>query len=484
MEEWVEGSGFLVARLVREGVVDGVERAVRVYGRVRSWEGRVRGFLSLMGVDGFLGVVRAGLERGGPLSGLIVAVKDNILVEGFPATAGSRMLEGYRPGFTATSARRVVLAGGAVIGKTNLDEFAMGSTTELSAYGPTRNPLCLDRVPGGSSGGSAAVLAYGGADLALGSDTGGSVRLPAAYTGTVALKPTYGAVSRYGLIPYANSLEQVSPMARRVIDVALLFEVISGYDPRDSTTLHYRWEGLAERLARQGPIDAGSLKLCVPEELLAAADRTVAKVVEDLLSKLDWQGANIERVRVPILRHALPAYYTIAFAEAASNLARYDGSYTPCRAREARSWEELVVETRSKCFGPEVKRRIFMGSYVLSVGYRDMYYIAATRLRRRIRDEMLRLTRDCLVVTPASPVLPPRLGERLSDPLKLYALDVMTVTANLAGVPALALPAGRAEGLPVGVQLMGAPLSEEHLLRAGLLLELEAGAYMKVPVEG
>ena len=484
MEEWVEGSGFLVARLVRDGVVDGVERAARVYGRVRSWEGRVRGFLSLRGFDGFLGVVRAGLERGGPLSGLVVAVKDNILVEGFPATAGSRMLEGYQPGFTATSVRRVVSAGGAVIGKTNLDEFAMGSTTELSAYGPTRNPLCLDRVPGGSSGGSAAVLAYGGADLALGSDTGGSVRLPAAYTGTVALKPTYGAVSRYGLIPYANSLEQVSPMARRVIDVALLFEVMSGYDPRDSTTLQYGWEGLAERLARQGPVEPGSLKLCVPEELLAAADPTVARVVEDLLSKLDWQGASIERVRVPILRHALPAYYTIAFAEAASNLARYDGSYTPCRARNARSWEELVVETRSKCFGPEVKRRIFMGAYVLSVGYRDMYYIAATRLRRRIRDEMLRLTRKCLVVTPASPVLPPRLGERLSDPLKLYALDVMTVTANLAGIPALALPAGRAGGLPVGVQLMGAPLGEEHLLRAGLLFELEAGAYMKVPVEG
>jgi len=454
-------------------VAKAVEQALAA---IQAWEPRVNAFITVEDRERLLEAAaraeeayRQGSPR--PLEGVVVAVKDNISTSWLPTTAGSRFLESYTPPYNAFVVDRLLEAGAIIVGKTNMDEFAMGSTGENSAFGPTRNPWDLERVPGGSSSGSGAVLAYGGAHLALGSDTGGSVRLPAAWTLTVALKPTYGAVSRRGLIPYANSLEQIGPMGRSVRDVALLYSVIAGPDPLDATSIDYRppdpW--------RLEPAEPRRLRLCLAEDVLEASDPLVAGRVEDVLAGLERLGVGVERVRLGFTSYVLPTYYTIAMAEAASNLARYDGVLYPCRGVEAPGWERLVVESREACLGREVKRRILMGVFVLSEGYRDEYYMMAARARRLIRDRLLELTSKCLVVTPTATVLPPRLGEKTGDPTAMYMLDVATVTANLAGVPALSLPAGLARGLPVGLQLMGPPMGEELLFRAGLLVEEVTG---------
>ena len=457
-------SAYEAAAANREGSADPAGRIERILAEIRRWEPAINAYITL---DDPEYVVEQAMERPkGRLAGLVVAVKDNISVKGLPATAGSRILEGYMPPYDATVIERIKAEGAIVIGKTNMDEFGMGSTTELSAFGPTRNPWDPTRVPGGSSGGSAAALAYGGADLALGSDTGGSVRLPAAYTGTVGIKPTYGLVSRYGLIPYANSLEQIGPMARSVADAALLLEVMSGWDPRDATTLRVH----APRLSSIEPADPDGVRICIPTDIVEAADDPVRKVFYSLISRLESEGASTEEFKIPWARRALPAYYTIAFAEAASNLARYDGLLYPT-PEEGESYEDHARKARTWGFGFEVKRRILMGAFVLSEGYRDEYYLAAARLRRLVRDEMLKITRHCIIATPASPVLPPRLGEAIEDPLKLYALDVYTVLANLAGTPALVQPAGFHGGLPVGVQWIAKPLGESELVALGRLVE-------------
>ena len=347
----------------------------------------------------------------------------------------------------------------------------MGSTSEFSAFGPVRNPWDLERVPGGSSGGSAACLAYGGCDLSLGSDTGGSIRLPAAYTATVGIKPTYGLVSRYGLIPYGNSLEQIGPMARSVKDAALLLEVIGGWDPRDSTSLRID----PPKLSNLEPLEPGEASLCVPREMVEGSEEPVAKVFWSLMGKLESEGFEVLEASLPEVSKALPAYYIIALAEAASNLARYDGGLYPREDVEAGDYWRHVAEARARGFGWEVKKRIVLGSYALSEGYRDEYYIAATKVRRLVRDAVLRLARKCIIASPAAPILPPRLGERITDPLLLYAMDVYTVVANLAGVPALAMPAGFSQGLPVGVQFMAYRLGEDLLVRLGLTVEEMTG---------
>ncbi|MGC9071139.1 MAG: Asp-tRNA(Asn)/Glu-tRNA(Gln) amidotransferase subunit GatA [Acidilobus sp.] len=439
---------------------------------IRKREEIVRAYITLeeeSKLEVFAKSVEKALQAGlrPRLAGLLVAVKDNISTSFMPTTAGSKVLRGYVPPFNATVVERILREGGIVIGKANMDEFAMGSTTELSAYGPTRNPWDLERVPGGSSGGSAAALAYGGADLALGSDTGGSIRLPAAYTATYGLKPTYGLVSRYGLIPYANSLEQIGPMARSVEDIALLLDVIAGYDPRDATSL---------RIERSSyyPIKPSYDKrprVCVPRELIEGSEEHVAKTIMRTLDRLEANGVGVEYdVSIPSLTRALPVYYTIALAEAASNLARYDGKLYPFMAKGP-TYTETASGTRREGFGWEVRRRILLGVMALSEGYRDEFYVAAAKGRRLIRDDVLKLTSRCFIAGAVSPVLPPRLGERITDPLLLYALDVYTVVANLAGVPSLTIPVGFHEGLPVGMQVMGNPLSEPQLLSLGLLLE-------------
>lgn len=467
----VRGAWELV-RDFREGVEDPVEHAYKVLGAIRAWEPRVNAFISLeapeLVVEAAESVKRRieSGERVGRLAGVTVSVKDNICTSFLPTTAGSRMLDPYISPFNATVVERLMAEDAIVVGKTNLDEFAMGSTTELSAFGPTRNPWDLSRVPGGSSGGSAASLAYGGSDVSLGSDTGGSARLPAAYTATTSLKPTYGLVSRYGLIPYGNSLEQISPMARSVRDLALLLDVMGGWDPMDSTSL--KVGGLDT--FNSPPLDAGKLKVCVVREMAEGADPIIESAFWSILERLGSEGAEVVEVSVPIISKALPAYYTIAFSEAASNLARYDGVLYPAKGFSG-VWEEFIAESRMRGFGREVKKRILMGVYALSEGYRDEYYIAATKVRRVIRDEILRVTRKCIIAAQAAPILPPRLGERLDDPLKLYAMDVYTVIANLAGVPALAQPIGFHSGLPIGIQWLAGPLEEGRLVSLGTLIE-------------
>ena len=461
-----------LARDFREGVEDPVEHAYKVLEAISRWEGVVNAYISLESPDLVVEEaervargIRAG-ERVGKLAGLLVSVKDNICTSFLPTTAGSRMLDPYIPPFNATVVERLLGEDAIIIGKTNLDEFAMGSTTELSAFGPTRNPWDPGRVPGGSSGGSAASLAYGGSDLSLGSDTGGSARLPAAYTATVGLKPTYGLVSRYGLIPYGNSLEQISPMARSVRDVALLLDVIGGWDPLDATSLRVD----KPRTFTASKADPRRVTVCVVKELAEGADEVIERAYWRILKRLESEGVELREEELPIASKALPAYYTIAFAEASSNLARYDGVFYPMKGGGS-SWEEDVELARMKGFGREVKKRILMGVYALSEGYRDEYYVAATKIRRVLRDEVLRITRNCIIASQASPILPPRLGERLDDPLKLYAMDVYTVIANLAGVPALVQPIEFHNGLPVGIQWMGKPLGEEELVPLGLLVE-------------
>ncbi len=450
---------------------DPVERLEEAFHIIDRLEDKVNAFITIRGREDLLREaeeskkrIRSGNAR--PLEGVLIAVKDNISVKGLRATAGSRMLSCYRPPYDAYVVMRLRSAGAIIIGKTNMDEFAMGSTGELSAYGPTRNPWDLERVPGGSSSGSAAALAYGAVDLALGSDTGGSIRLPGAFTATVGLKPTYGSVSRRGLIPYANSLEQIGPMARSVLDLALLYNIIAGPDPFDATSINYSPPNPAE-LKQESP---RKIKLCVLKEVLDASEEIVKDKFNKFLAELESLGVGIEEVSLWWTRLVLPVYYTIAMAEAASNLARYDGSLYPCLGKPAHSWGDLNVEARSRLFGAEVKRRIAMGVLVLSEGYREEYYVQAARIRRIIRDEVLKITSKCLLATPTSPVLPPRLGERLGDPLSLYALDISTVTANLAGVPALQLPISTTP-LPIGVQLIGGRGREDQLLRTGLLIE-------------
>ncbi len=456
--------------------VDPIAHIEDILGKIERNEKSIHAFLHIKSHEELLASARRAARRikegkARILEGAVVALKDNIITRDMPTTAASRMLVGFTPGYDATVVKRLRRAGAIIIGKTNMDEFGMGSTTELSGFGPTRNPLDPELVPGGSSGGSAALLVYGGADLALGSDTGGSIRLPAAFTGIVGLKPTYGAVSRYGLIPYANSLEQIGPMARSVRALALLLDVISGLDRRDSTSLSPPWKQ-SRSLHELDPIDPSGLRICLVDELMENTDPAILKAIDTLVGELEENGAIVEEIKIPILKDALPAYYVIAMAEAASNLARYDGTLYPCGQNiEAESWEDLVRKTRTLCFGPEVKRRIMMGAFVLSEGYRDEYYISATRIRRLVREALRMATKNCIVASPVSPVFPPRLGERLGSPLELYALDVQNVVANLAGLPSLAQPIGWHGHLPVPVQWIGPAWGEPLLIRIGLLVE-------------
>ncbi len=402
--------------------------------------------------------VRRG-ERVGRLAGITVAVKDNICVAGMPATCASRILEGFRPPYDAAVVERIRAEDGIILGKTNMDEFAMGNTTQSSAFGPTKNPWDLERVPGGSSGGSAAAIAGSMTTLALGSDTGGSVRCPASFCSVLGLKPTYGAVSRYGLIPYANSLEQIGPMARRVEDLALLYDVISGHDARDSTSSGPQARRDGARSGIKG-LRVGIVKNFFGE----GTQERVSRVVLDASSVLEGQGAVVKETTIEGLEYALAAYYIVAMAEASSNLSRYDGvRYGPSPEGVPGDWNEVFAKTRTELFGTEVKRRILLGTFVLSAGYYEAYYLRAEKARTLIRAAFAKQFRNFdALLGPTMPVLPPKLGERVS-PLEDYMIDVNTVPANLAGIPALSVPVGFSEGLPVGMQLMAPHFGEGTL---------------------
>jgi aspartyl-tRNA(Asn)/glutamyl-tRNA(Gln) amidotransferase subunit A len=398
-----------------------------------------------------------------PLAGVPVAIKDNLCTRGIPTTCGSRILAEWCPPYDATVVTRLRQAGAIIMGKTNLDEFAMGSSTEHSAFGPTRNPWDRGRVPGGSSGGSAAAVAAALVPLALGSDTGGSVRLPAGFCGVVGLKPTYGRVSRYGLVAFASSLDQIGPFAGNVADCAALLQVIAGHDPRDSTAADVPVPDYVAELGRS----AAGLRLGVPEESFGpGVEPAVAAAVRAALEVFEAQGASVQPIRLPTIDAALPAYYLIAPAEACSNLARYDGVQYGLRV-PSEDLGEMYAQTRRQGFGAEVKRRIMLGTYALSAGYYEAYYLKAQRVRTLVARDFEQAFRQVdLVVMPVAPTLPFALGERAADPLQMYLADVFTIPVNLAGLPGLALPCGFHDGLPIGLQLVGRAFDEVTVLRA------------------
>jgi len=407
-------------------------------------------------------------DGGGPLADRTVAVKDNISTAGVPTTCGSAMLEEYVPPYDATVVTRLKRAGATIDGKTNMDEFGMGTTTETSHFGPTRNPVDTEHVPGGSSGGSAAAVAAGEVDLALGSDTGGSIRCPAAFCGVVGIKPTYGLVSRYGLVAYANSLEQIGPLAPTVEAAAELLEVIAGPDDRDATT---REEGADLSIAVAAGEGIEGLTVGVPTELVEGAEDGVVDCFESALDGLRSAGATVEDVSLPAVEYAVAAYYVIAMSEASSNLARYDGVRYGVSGDGEGNWNEAFAAAREAGFGDEVKRRILLGTYALSAGYQEKYYQQAQAARTRVRRAFDRAFDDVdVLASPTMPVTPFELGEGLEDPLRMYLADANTVPANLADLPAISVPAGEADGLPVGLQLVGPAFGERTLVRAGSVL--------------
>jgi aspartyl-tRNA(Asn)/glutamyl-tRNA(Gln) amidotransferase subunit A len=407
-----------------------------------------------------------------------IAVKDIFCTEGVPTTAGSRILEGYRPPYTSTAVRRLIEAGAPILGKTNMDEFAMGSSNENSAYGPVLNPWDRGRVPGGSSGGSAAVVAGGLAPWAIGTDTGGSIRQPAALCGIVGLKPTYGAISRYGMIAFASSLDQCGPLTRDVSDAALLLAITQGQDPCDSTSVGLRQ---APRLPDRE--DLTGLRFAVPAELARdAIEPGVREVFEATLARIERLGGEIAEVALPHAEHGISAYYVIAPAEASSNLARYDGVRYGMRADVEGDLIEMYESTRAQGFGPEVKRRIMLGTYALSSGYYDAYYGQAQKVRTKIASDFTSAFAEVdFVVTPTSPSVAFGLGEKTDDPLAMYLNDLFTVPMSLAGIPAISIPAGLAEPkgggpqLPVGFQIAAPAFAEQKLLEAAYALEQAIG---------
>jgi len=415
-------------------------------------------------------------ETLGPLAGVPISIKDNLCTRGVETTCSSKILEGWKPPYNATVIEKLKEAGAIIIGKTNLDEFAMGSSTENSAFGPTRNPHNLELVPGGSSGGSAAAVAAGFSPLALGSDTGGSIRQPAALCGVVGVKPTYGRVSRYGLVAFASSLDQVGPFANTVSDAALTLEVISGHDPRDSTSIPEK------PLEISGLLNQGveGMRIGVIEELsgkgLEGISPDVSSRVEEAIKVFSNAGATVESASVPASIYGLSAYYVIAPAEASSNLARYDGIRFGPRV-EASTTAETMTATRTKGFGDEVKRRIMLGTYALSAGYYDAYYGKSQRVRTLIMNDFAKAYEKFdILISPTAPTTAFPLGDKTADPMQMYLQDVCTIPSNLAGHPAMSVPFGFGEdGMPIGIQILAPAMAEREMFQAAKVLESESG---------
>ncbi len=466
-----------IARDVREGASSAQREVEIALAAIRARNDELNVFLYVdeSGARAAAQRVDEAIARGeevGPLAGVPVALKDNLCQRGIPTTCSSRILEGWRPPYSATVVDRLLSAGAVPVGKTNLDEFAMGSSTETSAFGPTRNPLDPSRVPGGSSGGSAAAVAAGMTPLALGSDTGGSIRQPAALCGIVGLKPTYGLVSRYGLIAFASSLDQIGPLSRSVSDAALLLEVIAGHDARDSTSLPEPAPSLRDHL------DDGvaGRRIGVVRELIDGADPEVVASVERAGEALRAAGAELVPLSIPELRLGLSAYYLIAPAEASSNLARFDGVRYGLRV-DAEDVAAMNEATRTAGFGAEVKRRIMLGTYALSAGYYDAYYGQALKVRTQMIEAFRRAYLEVdLLVGATTPTVAFPFGSKTANPMSMYLSDVFTIPTNLAGEAAISVPFGVGEGgLPVGVQLLGPGRSEARLLAAARVLELAEG---------
>ena len=411
----------------------------------------------------------------GPLAGVPLAVKDNICTEGLRTTCSSRILENFVPPYTAQALQNLQAAGMIVLGKTNMDEFAMGSTTETSAWGVTRNPWNTGHVPGGSSGGSCAAVAAGEAFAALGSDTGGSIRQPSSFCGVTGIKPTYGTVSRYGLIAYGSSLDQIGPIARSVGDCAALLEVLASKDPKDSTSVAREDCDFTSALTG----DVKGLRIGIPRDYLQEGlDEDVRKAVLNAAEVLKERGAIVEEFDLSLVEYAIPTYYTIAAAEASSNLERFDGVKYGLRAKEAEELHQMYKKTRSQGFGAEVKRRIMLGSFVLSSGYYDAYYLKALKVKALIKQAFDKAFASYdVILGPVAPTTAPALGASLSDPMKMYLGDIYTISANLAGLPGMSVPCGMdPQGLPIGLQLLGDCFKEKNILQAAYAFE-QSGAY-------
>ena len=403
------------------------------------------------------------------LAGVPMAVKDNILVENVRCTAGSKILENYIAPYDATVIKKLKSQGAVILGKTNLDEFAMGSSTENSGFFPTKNPHDLTRVPGGSSGGSAATIAANLSVFALGSDTGGSIRQPASFCGVAGLKPTYGAISRYGLIAFASSLDQIGPLTKTVEDCRIVFEAISGKDEMDSTSLNLKFKN--QNSKPQFKIQ--NIKIGVPKEyFIKGMNVEVEKIIKKAVKKIENLGAKIEEISLPHAEYALPCYYIIAPSEASANLARFDGIKYGYSQKAAKDLMEVYLQSREKGFGAEVRRRIMLGTYALSAGYYEAYYKRAQKVRTLIKEDFQEAFEKVdLILTPVSPSVAFKLGEKISDPLTMYISDIFTIAVNLAGLPALSLPCGKVNNLPVGLQIIGNKFQEHEILKVGEIFE-------------
>nr|WP_321497341.1 Asp-tRNA(Asn)/Glu-tRNA(Gln) amidotransferase subunit GatA [uncultured Methanolobus sp.] len=461
MAAWTDISG------IRQKIADSSAEEVTASYLETIGKSRINGFTTVS--DEAINTAREIDANGheGPLAGVPIAIKENISTKGLSTTCSSKILQGYVPPYDAHVIEKLKAAGAVILGKTNMDEFAMGTSTESSYYGPTFNPWDMDRVPGGSSGGSAAVVAAGEVPVSLGSDTGGSVRCPAAYCGVVGLKPTYGCISRYGLISYANSLEQIGPLATNVADIATIMDVVAGYDNRDSTSIN-RENTYSDALKD----DVKGMKIGVPEEYFGEGiDENVEKAVWDSISKFEDMGATYEKVSMPHTKYALASYYIIAMSEASSNLARFDGTRFGHRV-DGDNWHVMASKTRAEGFGPEVKRRILLGTYALSAGYHDKYYLKALQVRTLVKQDFDRaLDNVDVLMAPTMPAPAFKIGEKIDDPLSLYLADVNTVPINLAGVPSISVPCGLADGMPVGLQIIGKHFDENTIIKAAYSFE-------------
>ena len=421
-------------------------------------------------------------ELNGPLAGVPVAIKDNMCTEGITTTCSSRILYNFNPTFSSEAVLNLEKAGAVILGKTNMDEFAMGSTTETSYFGETKNPWNTEHVPGGSSGGSAAAVASGECFYALGSDTGGSIRQPASFCGIVGMKPTYGTVSRYGLIAYGSSLDQIGPMTKDVTDCAAVLETIASYDSKDSTSIPREAYDFTSALVD----DVKGLKVGIPKDYFGdGLDPEVKEAVLNAVKILEEKGAVIEEFDLKMVPYAIPAYYVIASAEASSNLSRFDGVKYGYRAEDFSGLHHMYKKTRSEGFGAEVKRRIMLGSFVLSSGYYDAYYLKALRTKALIKQEFDQaFEKYDIIIGPAAPTTAPRLGESLSDPLKMYLGDIYTISVNLAGLPGISVPCGRDKnGLPIGIQMLADCFKEKTLIRAAYSYEQARGAFDECPAQ-
>ena len=478
------------AREIRDDVAAGRASAVEVCREFLARATQVNGPLNAFNlIDEERALARAAaVDRAraagtplGPLAGVPLAVKDNICTRGMRTTASSKILAHYVPPYDATVVQRLEAAGAVVVGKTNCDEFAMGSSNETSAFGPVRNPWAADRTPGGTSGGSAAAVAARAVPVALGSDTGGSIRQPGSFCGVVGLKPTYGRVSRYGLIAHASSLDQIGPMTRTVADAALTLSAMAGADPADATSSPEPVPDLLSALTG----DVRDARIGVPRAFVAeGVDAGVRRAFDAALETLRAAGATLVDIELPHAKYAIPVYYLVSTAEASSNLARYDGvRYGHRAAGPEQGLQTMYSRTRDEGFGAEVKRRIMLGTYVLSAGYYDAFYLKAQRVRTLLRQDYERAFEQVdVVATPASPVPPFRLGERMADPLQMYLADIFTVSANLAGLPGISVPCGFAEEkLPVGLQLIGRMFDEATLLRVADAYERATGWHRESP---